>query len=97
MVNQAVELHDSRVTRTMWSGPDLVVSLSVYVHRSEGRPDRDGGTGWTQDAELRVGTAKLLQTPREPLWILDGSIKVGDLVFENLLPIPFDHRGCPSW
>ncbi|HEY2386254.1 MAG TPA: hypothetical protein VGK30_04785 [Candidatus Binatia bacterium] len=38
--------------------------------------------------------ATLLEAPlTAPLWILDGSIEVGERVFGNLLPIPFDHQG----
>ena len=93
VVNRAVELHDSRVSTTTWSGRDLVLSLSAYLHQSDGRPGQDRGTGWTQDAELRIGTATLVVTPPGPLVILDGAIDVGERVFDNLLPIPFAHQG----
>jgi len=65
----------------------------LHVHETDGRPGRDHGTGWTQDAKLRIGTAKLLKSPTVPSWILDGSIEVGERMFDNLLPIPFDHQG----
>ena len=93
MENRAVELHDSRVVATEWTGADLVLRMSVYLHQSDGQPGEDRGTGWTQDAELRVGTATPIELPSAPLWILDGTIEVGQRVFENLLPVPFDHQG----
>jgi hypothetical protein len=43
--------------------------------------------------KLRIGTATLVVAPAEPLWILDGTIEVGEYVFDNLLPVPFDHQG----
>jgi hypothetical protein len=75
-----------------WSGRDLVLRLTAYVHQSEGRPDQDRGTGWTQEADLRVGMATLIEEPTTSLWILDGTIEVGGRLFDNLLPIPFDHQ-----
>jgi hypothetical protein len=91
VANQAVELHDSQVVKTTWSGRDLVLHLSAYLHQSEGRPDQDRGTGWTQEADLRVGMATLIEEPTASLWILDGTIEVGQRVFDNLLPMPFDY------
>ncbi len=93
MANLAVELHDSSLLTTSWSGRDVVLSMSVYLHQSTGRPGNDVGTGWTQDAELRIGTATLVVAPPQPLWILDGMVQVGAHVFDNLLPIPFDQQG----
>jgi len=51
-----------------------VLRLTAYVHQSEGRPDQDRGTGWTQEADLRVGMATLIEAPTTSLWILDGAI-----------------------
>ena len=91
--SRAFEMHDSTLAATSWEGADLVLSLTAYLHVSDGDPGRAAGTGWTQQAELRLGAATLVAVPTEPLWISDGQIRVRDHTFDNLLPLPFVHEG----
>jgi len=47
-----------------------------------------------QKGELLLEGAAIVATPATyPLWILDGSVRVGGVAFDNLLPIPFDRSG----
>lgn len=91
--NRAIELHDSTLAATRWNGPDLVLSIDAYLHVSEGDPGRDAGTGWIQQAELRLGAATLVTAPTATAWILDGQIRVREGTFDNMLPLPFSHEG----
>jgi len=93
MTNRAVELHDSQLLGTSWEGPDLVFRMSGYLHVTDGQPGCAPGTGWTQDADLRVTRGALVASPRESLWIRDGTIQTEEQTFNNLLPLPFDHQG----
>lgn len=94
MPNRAVELHDSQVASIRWEGGTCVIELAAHMHESDGTPGVDAGTGWTQPAQLTLHGAQAELIPGTlPLWILDGSVKVGNTLFENMLPIPFESTG----
>lgn len=74
----------------------------VYIHSSEGRPAIDAGTGWTQEAVIRVGNAriegKFSQESREAYggyahYLYDGSLAINGTISDNLIPIPLDVQG----
>jgi hypothetical protein len=52
MLNQAIELHDSKVAELSYevSGRAVLVFSSLYIHESAGRPGVDSGKGWFQQA-----------------------------------------------
>ncbi len=92
--NQAVEMHDSEVLGVERLGDTVLLSLDVYIHRSDGRPGQDAGTGWGQKASLSVAQASIVaEPPGGYLWITDGSIQVGEQCFDDVLPLPFEHTG----
>ena len=58
MQNRAVEIHDSAIDQIILEGSVAVLRFpKVYIHSSEGRPAIDAGTGWTQEAVIRVANA----------------------------------------
>jgi hypothetical protein len=58
--NQVIEIHDSALDRiTLEGGMAVLYFPEVYIHLSEGRPAIDAGTGWTQEAVIRIGSAEL--------------------------------------
>lgn len=58
--NQAIEIHDSALDRITLEGGVAVLHFpEVYIHLSEGRPAIDAGTGWTQEAAIRIGNADI--------------------------------------
>jgi hypothetical protein len=74
----------------------------VYIHSSEGRPAIDAGTGWSQEAVVRIENARIEGTfskkSREAYgdyahYLSGGSLRIGDTVSENLIPIPLDLDG----
>ena len=74
----------------------------VYVHSSEGRPAIDAGTGWTQEALIRIENAhidgKLSNESSEthsgqPHCFSDGWLRIDASVSDNLIPIPLDVKG----
>lgn len=92
--HRAVEFHDSRVEAIERGNGAVVLRLVVYLHVSDGRPAQDPGTGWTQQAMLTVGCGSLESAPQSgEMRIADGSIKVDDESFDNLVPVPFEHSG----
>ena len=101
--NQAIEIHDSTLDQiTLESDVAVLHFPKVYIHSSEGRPSIDAGSGWTQEAVIRIGNAhidgKFSQESREAYggsahWLSDGSLRINGSVFDNLIPIPLDVQG----
>jgi len=92
MINHtAIELHDSKVQQQETIGSDIIVILSAYVHRSDGRPGMDAGTGWIQAAIIRIEKGQ--GHVACPMEIIDGSIFTGNKTYVNLLEIPLNAPG----
>jgi hypothetical protein len=89
-----VELHDTRIERIESTEGAIVLWVSAYLHESEGDPAVDRGTGWSLPARLVVEGGEFAIPFLSPsLWITDGRVSVGDRLYENILPLPFDNRG----
>ena len=94
-----MEFHDSAVDHiTMENGSTLIHFPSVYLHQSEGRPAQDEGTFWAQEATLRIGDAQIegafsvaLQVwGGDIVYLYDGSLRLNDVISDNLIPIPLN-------
>lgn len=60
MQKQAIEIHDSALDQiALQDGTAVLHFKSVYINSSEGRPAVDAGTGWSQEAVLRIGNARI--------------------------------------
>jgi hypothetical protein len=98
--NRAIEIHDSAFNRITLEADVAVLHFpEVYIHSSEGRPAVDEGTGWAQEAIIRIGEAtvegKFSQESRDAYggrahYLGGGSLRIDDFVSENLIPIPLD-------
>jgi hypothetical protein len=90
-MNSVIEIHDSRIVGIASSPGLLIVRFGpAYIHRSEGRPGVDIGSGWLQDLELVISDPVLECTFTEwPQELTDGMMVVGDRIYENLIPLPF--------
>ncbi|MDG3004808.1 hypothetical protein [Paludisphaera mucosa] len=95
-MNTAVELHDSTLAGMTHDGRDLVLRLSpAYVHRSTGRPGVDPGSGWLQDVDLVIFEAMVDTLPSEfPVDLSDGSFSVGEVLWDNSIPLPLAVTGA---
>ena len=94
-MNSAIEFHDSEVADIVLDGDEVILSFAeAYVHKSEGKPGTDPGTGWTQAAKLFIGGASLEGVfPDFPCWIADGSLRIEGIHLNDLIPIPLDCSG----
>jgi len=80
----------------MENGTALIHFPSVYIHQSEGRLFEDAGTGWTQEAVLSISDAQVdgafsaaLQVwDGDIVYLSDGSLRMGEVISDNLIPIP---------
>ena len=103
MQNRAIEIHDSMLERiALQNGVAVLYFPQVYIHSSEGRPAIDAGTGWTQEALIRIENAnidgKLSNESSEAYsgqahCLSDGSLRIDGSVSDNLIPIPLDVKG----
>ena len=103
VLNRAIEIHDSELDEvTLEAGVAVLHFPHVYIHSSEGRPAIDVGSGWSQEAVIRIGNArvegKFSQESREAYgghahYLSDGSLRIDGSVSDNLIPIPLDVQG----
>jgi hypothetical protein len=101
--NRAIEIHDSTLGLIAFeNGVAVLYFPHVYIHSSDGRPATDAGTGWTQEAVIRIENAhivgKLFDESREAYsgqghHLSDGSLRINGSVSDNLIPIPLDVQG----
>jgi hypothetical protein len=95
VMNSKIELHDSEVSRIHEIGRSVDIEFSpAYVHKSRGKRGIDAGTGWVQNARLRfTGATVSGDRPSLPVTLWDGSLLVGGLEHDNVVPIPLAARG----
>jgi len=101
--NRVIEIHDSALDQIALEGDVAVLHFAeVYIHSSEGRPGIDAGTGWAQEAVIRIGNAHIegefSQESREAYggyahYLSDGSLRIDGSVSDNMIPIPLDVQG----
>jgi hypothetical protein len=100
-MNRVIEIHDSQLDRITMEGETALIHFrSVYIHQSEGELWVDNTTGWSQEAELRIGNAHVEGsfTVPQKVWggdinLQDGSLRIGDALSDNLIPIPLQVTG----
>jgi hypothetical protein len=100
---QAIEIHDSAFDQVeLQDGTAVLHFKKVYIHSSDGRPAIDAGTGWVQEAVVRIGNARIdgafSKESREAYggyahYLSGGSLRIDSTVSENLIPIPLDLDG----
>jgi hypothetical protein len=63
--NASIELHDSVLDGIDQRPTALSLRLRAYVHRSNGEPGVDPGTGWCQPATVTLSNGRLDTHPIE--------------------------------
>lgn len=93
-MNSSIEIHDSKIISVTARDGLLEVCLSAYVHKSDGTPGRESGTGWTQDVILRFENGSIEGRVAEyPAWLSDGTLVIDGDSLENEIPIPLNCTG----
>jgi hypothetical protein len=95
MANRGIEIHDSELKTVTASDGNVVLELSpAYIHMSDGRPGIDAGTGWIQNAVIRVRSNAIAGSMSQlPCDLWDGYLKVNGELSDNLIPIPLVATG----
>lgn len=69
----------------------------AYIHRSEGRPGLDAGSGFLQPAEIAFTGAEASEKDGPCTGaIAEGLITVSGKKFDSVLPLPYDAKGKVS-
>lgn len=91
-MNTIIELHDSKIAEITRKDDCVVLSfLPAYLHKSEGRPGFDSGTGWTQAAKLIFANASVSGNfPELPCTTMGGNLVIGGQLYDNEVPVPLD-------
>src|SRR5213083_245493 len=90
-MNSALEFHDSRVSSITSDGTHLSMRFkAAYLHKSEGVPGVDEGTGWVQEGQLVFSNAKW-QGSFEigDGWLINGQLTAGSEKPRSMVPVPF--------
>ncbi len=94
-MNEVIELHDSELAAvTVTGGTAVILFRPAYIHRSLGRPAIDAGTGWTQDATITITEASLSASVMSPATVLEGEVRVGDVIHDNIIPTKVRFQGA---
>jgi len=96
MPNHAIEIHDSVLAAVSFSQGEVKLHFSsVYIHQSDGVPLRDAGSGWVQEAVLRIHDASIEGAFSEfPVDLADGQTRMGPNILENEIRVPLHHKGA---
>ncbi|MBB5193243.1 hypothetical protein HNQ50_003997 [Silvimonas terrae] len=92
--NAALEFHDSEVRDVEASTNTVTVNFAAaYVHRSEGRPAIDAGSGYMQSVQLVFADAQYSGPINECIGLLsDGLLKINGET-STTMPIPLSVSG----
>ncbi|WP_165066267.1 hypothetical protein [Paludisphaera rhizosphaerae] len=93
-----IEIHDSRLAGIAWESGNLVLRFApAYVHRSEGRPGVDVGTGWLLELDLIIAAAVAESLPvTVPVNLADGQFFEEETCWDNKIPLPLNFLGRVS-
>lgn len=95
-MNREIEIHDSILdSLSLRDGLVVLHFSSVYIHESEGVPGVDAGSGWVQEAYLKIGSAVVVGSFSElPRDLEHGYIKLGITLSDNMIRVPLDRQGA---
>lgn len=93
-LNSSMEIHDSILMRVETSAKQLKHSFEGYIHKSQGRPGVDPGSGWIQNLILPIGNGTIEDAfqilPRD---LVDGTLCIDEASMQNMIPIPLHASG----
>ena len=94
----ALEFHDSDVVELREVDGTLhLIFEPAYVHRSEGRPGVDAGSGFLQPAEIVFAGAKFTERDGPCKGsISEALVSVSGKKYDSVFPLPFNASGRVS-
>jgi hypothetical protein len=94
-MTSALELHDSTLASLTVTAGEAIIELAPgYVHQWEKQGHEWLGTGWSKPIRIRVDSARVTSpVPTLPADVSEGSLTMGDVMYSNLVPLPFHAQG----
>lgn len=94
-IKTSIELHDSYLGSYVMQNGALIFDLCpAYLHKWEKENGTWVGTGWHQNASIKIENVKELhKKPTLPVEISDGRLSVEDTIFNDLIPVPLNMSG----
>ena len=94
-LSSKIELHDSAVEKFSQENDCITLTFSAaYIHKSEGKPGIDPGTGWWQPLRMRFEAASYSGTlPDFPEEINTGILTINGQSYDNMLPTTLEAEG----
>ena len=75
-------------------GSSLTATPDAYIHRSEGKPGIDAGTGWRQCIHVHLHSAQFRgEIPNSEAGMGDGELRLDSAAFRNEIPLPCVFEG----
>jgi hypothetical protein len=92
-MNAAIEMHDSEcLTIEIGESGEGTVLLDAYVHRTDGQPGVAAGECGVQRIRMKLeGMSIEGDVGGLPAYVYEGSLTIGSLVQDNIIPIPAHH------
>jgi len=96
-LNATLEFHDSEVRSVEPREASLLVTFSAaYVHRSNGHPGIDSGSGYVQAVEMEFLDATWNGPMTECVGRLSDGIVTSNGIARSLIQVPFSSNGPVS-
>jgi hypothetical protein len=84
------EFHDATLNNVVSLEEKIIFRMRAYLHRKIG----ERFTVWTQSFDLILfGQNKGLSLHEFPIKTWDGSLNIGDQIFDNMIPFPLPTGG----
>jgi hypothetical protein len=97
-INSAIEIHDSVLSSVEQQGAKTILRLTpAYIHKSDGIPGVDNGSGWVQDAIVTIdGSMAEVAVLEYPVDLAKGVLEIDGRQTSNMIPLPLSHKGSVS-
>jgi len=93
-MNTTAEFYNSELLGIEATDTEVTLQLMLCLHQNDGRPGIDSGRSWRQRAKLQIEDGIVSERPRQDAFrITDGTLEVGPVSCENLVPLPLDALG----
>src|SRR4051812_28615461 len=92
-MREEIEFHDSKIRSMAQEGASIKIEMDVYVHRWEKVAGKWAGTGRAQPIVISIANGACAKQPALPARLDGGDIRVGEALYNYLVPLPFAATG----
>ena len=94
-MNEGIELHDSELSAiSVENGMTTVFFSPAIVYRPSKIYSPTGSSVWLQPATITFDDASATAwTADQPVWVFNGTLRIGDTIHDNLIPLSETFEG----